>query len=354
MARPPSGIVALAVILGGGCGEEPGAAAPPPGDGTPCPLTAMDASGACWERAAPPGSGAFPGEWRPGKFPLGLVPIRAFRDELWMLAQAMAWSSGDGLSWAQQRKDDWGSRIGQAYVFFRGELWMSGGLEYDSRSFLRDLWRSTDGARWQRAGEAAWPAREGHTVVAFRDKLWLFGGAVHVAADRSPDGFVNDVWSSEDGVAWTQVTAAAPWPVMDSPRVLVFQDALFLLGGQGHAGVWRSPDGVSWTSLSPAPAWGARYDQGMTLFAGRLWVFGGEPAPRQVRRPGVAVQALNDIWYSADGVTWLPQAEHGPWSPRSGGTSVVFQDKLWLFSGKHTGSPDNWGGDIWTMQVVQR
>ena len=320
----------------------------------PCPLDEADRSQACWDQEAPYGSGAFPDDWSPGKFPLGLVPLRAFRDELWMVGRTAAWSSADGRGWARHPKDDWGERIGHAQVFFKGELWMFGGLEYQDRSFLNDVWRSADGERWTRAGVAAWPGREGATVVAFRDRLWLLGGAVHVTADRSPDQFVNDVWSSGDGLSWQQVSAAAPWPPMDSPRVFVFQDALHLVGGQGHAEVWRSTDGAEWSRLGSGPAaWGARYDQGAALFDGKLWVYGGEPAPRAARRSGTAVPAFNDVWYSADAVTWQRQTEHAPWTPRSGGTSAIFADKLWLYSGKHTGAADNWGGDVWTMRPAR-
>jgi hypothetical protein len=28
---------------------------------------------------------------------------------------------------------------------------------------------------------------------------------------------------------------------------------------------------------------------------------------------------------------------------------VVFHDKIWIYSGKHTGFDDNWGGDLWQM-----
>jgi hypothetical protein len=316
-----------------------------------CPLSAQDASGACWELVRPYGSGAFPDQWRPGKFPLGLVPLVAFGDQLWMIGRRSSYSSSDGLTWQAHAKDDWGERIGEAHVFFRGQLWTLGGLAYESRVFLNDVWRSPDGARWEQVGPAAWPGRENPTVVVFRDRLWLLGGAVRVDENRGPVGFVNDVWRSDDGLAWTQVTAAAPWPASDHPRVRVFQDALYLVGGQGHAQVWRSSDGESWTRLTERAPWADRYDQGVQVFDGRLWVYGGEPAPRQVRRAGTVVQAFNDIWYSEDGVSWHRQADHGPWTPRSGGHSVVFRDRLWVFSGKHTGAADNWGGDLWTMRV---
>ena len=345
--------LALAMVVIG-CRDEPPPLDPGPVGPAPCPLDATDDSRACWERAAPYGSGAFAGEWRPGKFPLGLMPVVA-KERLWMVAQKESFSSADGMTWTEHRKADWGERIGHAVVFFRGQLWMFGGLAYQERTFLHDIWRSPDGERWEKAGEAAWPGREDQTMVAFHDRLWLFGGAVHVATpDRSADGFINDVWVSDDGLAWAQVTAAAPWPAMDYPQVQVFQDALFLLGGQGQGDVWRSPDGVAWTRLERPPSWQARFDHGTALFDGRLWLYGGEPAPRAPRHSGVAIPALNDVWYSLDGVTWRRQTEHGPWTPRSTRVSVVFRDRLWLFSGKRTGAPDNWGGDVWTMGVVPR
>ena len=29
-----------------------------------------------------------------------------------------------------------------------------------------------------------------------------------------------------------------------------------------------------------------------------------------------------------------------------------FQDKIWIYSGKHTGASDNWGGDVWQMTAA--
>jgi hypothetical protein len=40
--------------------------------------------------------------------------------------------------------------------------------------------------------------------------------------------------------------------------------------------------------------------------------------------------------------------QHAPWSTRAAHYSIVFDNKLWIFSGK-TGRADSQTGDIWTM-----
>ena len=322
-----------------------------PGPSAPamCATAGVAAPSGCWREVLPLGSGGFPASpgssdtpvWQPGRFPLTLVPHVAFNDELWMTAQTLAFSSADGVTWTKRDKTDWGERIYHSVVYFKGKLWMYGGMDYEARSFLNDVWSSSDGTTWAKVGTAAWPARGGQTMVVYRGKLWLFGGANHAAADRSTDGFLNDVWVSDDGLAWTEVTDAAPWSARDYAGVVVFADNLYLIGGQGQSDIWRSPDGKDWTTLS-AEAWSPRHDYGRAVFDGELWVFGGWT--------GQSTNALNDVWFSSDGVTWNRQAEHAPWAERAP-IATVFRDKIWIFSGKHTGGADNWGGDLWQMSA---
>jgi hypothetical protein len=84
---------------------------------------------------------------------------------------------------------------------------------------------------------------------------------------------------------------------------------------------------------------------GCLVFDNKIWVFGGRDT-----NPDHHLGAQNDVWFSADGSKWYRHAEHAPWSVRSGGNSVVFQDKLWLFSGKHTGANPVWKGDVWVLE----
>jgi N-acetylneuraminic acid mutarotase len=245
-----------------------------------------------------------------------------------------------GLAWTEHPKTDWGERIYESIVYFKGRLWMYGGLEYQSRRFLNDMWSSSDGVTWSNLGTAAWSPRGGQTVVAYHDRLWLFGGADHIAGDRSTDSFLNDVWVSDDGNTWTQVTAAAHWSPRDKAGVVAFQGSLYLLGGKSTSDVWRSSNGRDWTRLVADADWGPRHDFARVVYDGGLWVFGGWKDR--------STDALNDVWYSPDGTSWSRQVDHAAWAPRSP-VSVVFHDKIWIYSGKHTGFDDNWGGDLWQM-----
>jgi N-acetylneuraminic acid mutarotase len=139
-------------------------------------------------------------------------------------------------------------------------------------------------------------------VLVYHDRLWLFGGAIRVAQDRSTDQFLNDVWVSDDGLTWTQVTGAAAWPPRDYPGVIVFDDQLYVVGGQGHTDVWRTADGKDWTPLVAQAPWGPRHGAAQVVFDGKLWVFGGFI--------GTSTNALNDV-VPDDGITWT-RALHAP------------------------------------------
>ena len=115
---------------------------------------------------------------------------------------------------------------------------------------------------------------------------------------------------------------------------MIFDEHLYLLGGQGIADVWRSSDGRDWTQLTAEAGWGMRRDFARLAYDGKIWVFGGWKDR--------STNALNDVWYSSDGTTWSRQTDHAPWGPRSP-IAVVFDNKIWIYSGKHTGAADNWG-----------
>jgi hypothetical protein len=105
-------------------------------------------------------------------------------------------------------------------------------------------------------------ARSGHASAVFQGALWVFGGFnPNARGDRS--SYLADVWCSRDGRAWRNVTMDAPWKGRRGHQVVVFDGALYLIGGYrvyvkdgvsygGAANdVWRSADGTNWEEIKP-------------------------------------------------------------------------------------------------------
>lgn len=296
-----------------------------------------------WKQLAPPGSGTHQYEWKKGTYPSAVVPVKAWNNELWMVGRNKTWSSKDGVQWKDHDKRDWGERISTTTVFFNNALWTSGGMEYATTKFLNEIWSSKDGENWTRVVEhAEWSPRKNHTLVVFKGKLWLFGGETSVDEHKAPNEFINDVWTSDDGLKWRKILNSAPWEVRGSPRILVFRDRLWLVGGQGRSDVWNSEDGKHWKKVTDSTPWNGRYDYGATAFDSLLWVYGGRDSnPRN---------AHNDVWFSPNGVNWIQQTSEAPWTRRSGGFSIALHDRLLLYGGKHTGHEDGFSGDIWALE----
>jgi hypothetical protein len=161
-----------------------------------------------------------------------------------------------------------------------------------------------------------------HTSVVFSNRLWVIGGY-----DRSRSR--NDVWSSTDGLTWTQATANAPWAERGGHTSVVFNNRLWVIGGYSGGSnrndVWSSVDGVTWTQATGAAPWAARWNHTSVVFDNRLWVIGGDVGGGSIY--------FNDLWFSPDGITWNQTTLSAPWTARRDHTSVVFDNRLWVIGG---------------------
>ena len=140
-------IVALVAVMAVGCGGQVTWSSPQTSPDQSCPSLNTPPLEGCWQTVLPLGSGGYPADpdsansplREPGRFPLTLAPPIAYHGKLWMTAQTRAYSSPDGLTWTEHAKTDWGERIYESMVYFKGRLWMFGGLDYQARSFLNDV-----------------------------------------------------------------------------------------------------------------------------------------------------------------------------------------------------------------------
>jgi len=252
--------------------------------------------------------------------------------------------------------------------------------------------------RWERLTErAGWQPRDSQGELVFGGRLWIFGGWFN-SFEAPP----RDVWSSADGREWTQVTPAAPWKHSDLPMTVVHDGRMWLMGGwfngrlPGHAAsaeVWSSADGRAWRQATAAAGWSPRLAGGLVSFKGRMWVLGGTEnyyfgdasslrndvwssadgadwrletadagwAPRAYHQAVVLgdhiyvlgggnyvphYEARNDVWRSADGVRWERITEEAPWHPRLWFSSVVYRDRIWVLGGWSNQPARNWN-DVW-------
>ncbi|MBX3451690.1 MAG: galactose oxidase [Planctomycetaceae bacterium] len=247
------------------------------------------ADGKNWERVAARSP------WKHSDFPMGV----SFRDRMFLMggwhngrlpdasASNQVWSSRDGADWKLETKDaGWSARMAGAVVVFQDKLWLLGGIQKyyfgDNSDLKNDVWCSDDGVNWTCVTEAAaWPARAYHQAVAFNGKLYVFGGGNYL-----PEYQVrNDVWCSEDGKTWTQLTEAAEWP----PRIwfgsAVYRDRIWVLGGWSNNparnwnDVWSSTDGKTWEQFKTPTIWKERHEHSVYVKDDAIWVAGGHAQP---------------------------------------------------------------------------
>lgn len=207
------------------------------------------------------------------------------------------------------------------------------------------------GPDWVRVTPAAgWQPRDSQGEVVFRDQLWLFGGWFDSFA--APP---RDVWSSPDGKNWKKVTGEAPWKHSDLPMTAVFRDRIWFLGGwyngrlPGHSAsneVWSSADGVSWEQVTPSAEWSPRIAAGLVVFKNKLWLLGGT----ENYYFGDASSLKNDVWSSDDGKTWKRATAQAPWSPRAYHQAVVHGGKMWVLGGGNYVPQYHAVNDVWCSE----
>jgi hypothetical protein len=272
-----------------------------------------------------------------------------------------------GYRWTQvATRAAFAPRDGAGALVYKGRMFLIGGWnpgdrEHFPRICNNEVWSSADGSRWRLEKKNTfldrtfdltrdWEGRHTAGYVVYQDRLWIIGG------DVNQGHYHKDVWNSADGREWALVNSGKPVPW--GPRALhytvVFQDKIWVLGGQTipaiaeapeafHRDVWTTRDGVTWRPVKPRePYWSARGMIGGTaVFRGRLWVLGGGTYDT----PQVKTRNFyNDVWSSADGVAWTRHVEQAPWPPRQYHDVAVFDGRLWVLEGY---SPQGNRNDVW-------
>ena len=202
------------------------------------------------------------------------------------------------------------------------------GCEYESYSDYDTPPYDGDFTWTEVAHNAGWAKRWDHGVVSFNDELWLFGG--YNPGGFEGDSYLEDVWMSEDGENWTQISSEAPWHGRRGHATVVFDDgsgpAIFLIGGfevdetTGHRqytnDVWKSRDGYTWNQIKPRTYhqnpdslndWFPRFNHNVVSAphdgTEYLYLLGGMT---MLENHAVKYSTIyfNDVWRSTDGIEW--------------------------------------------------
>jgi hypothetical protein len=293
------------------------------------------------------------------------------------------WSSPDGKKWTRVKPNtfgtsafnpatDWEGRHMAGWAVLQNKLWIIGG-DSNQCHYQPNVWNSSDGVHWTEvASNVPWGNRVLFYTVVFKNRLWVMGGQTLQLDDcqgpAAPEQVYNDVWSSSDGANWTLVKPSSigraylgsakppPQPSAEpatwSARgvicgAVVFNGRIWLIGGGVYGtpsnpevlynDVWSSADGVSWSRAIDHTPWNPRIYHDITVYDGHMWVIGGHAADGDGN--------LADVWYSSDGVQWT-QLPNTPWLARHAASAAAFNGVLWLTGGTADGGSQN---DVWSL-----
>jgi len=291
------------------------------------------------------------GGWNPGE--KKLFP-RICTNEVWSSAGGMEWRRDKANTFLDASFDatkDWEGRHTAGYAVFKDKMWIIGG-DVNQGHYHFDVWNSSDGKEWTHVNKGKpvpWGPRALHYTVTHDNKIWVIGGQTIPQLAKEKEIFYRDIWNTTDGIHWTEVKPKGTfWPQRGMiGGSAVFQGKIWILGGGTYDtpkmptrkffnDVWSSVDGIIWTQHVDKAPWESRQYHDVAVFDGSLWIM-----------EGYASGNRNDVWHSADGVHWheLPKT---PWAPRHAASVFVHDNALWMVAG------NNMESDVWKLTRKER
>jgi N-acetylneuraminic acid mutarotase len=224
------------------------------------------------------------------------------------------------------------------------------------------VWSSADGLTWTVSTPAVatdrWSIRERINAVVFKDKLWVIGGSAYpgFGNTNSLGTAYNDVWNTENGETWTNITTAAQFPPRKDPAVIVYKEKIWVFGGIDNGNVhlndiWNSADGITWTKVTQVNAMPIRRGHQVIVHRNQLLLIGGE-----TRISPTEVTAQNDLWVSEDdGVNWTkviegdPRALPAQFPTRMNFNAFVNNNVIWVLGGTSRSATNTYSivNEIW-------
>lgn len=280
-----------------------------------------------------------------------------YDDHLWILGGWFSpqepnpldvWKSPDGKKWTRTiEAAPWVQSDLPVSLVYKGKMWIMGGRKLPGTEVSNKVWSSTDGTAWTlETPSAGWSPRLAPGFVVFKDKMWVLGGTSDFYKHNDETLF-NDVWSTSDGKDWKLDAADAGWSKRTHAQAVVFDNKMWIMGGGQWKpqsipcnDVWSSEDGVHWTEVTPAAPWKPRMWFSCVAYRGHMWVLGGWSMENG---------NFNDVWFSRNGRDWTELKSNVVWTKRHEHSAYVFKDKIWL-AGGHA-EPLN--SEVWSLELPE-
>ena len=225
----------------------------------------------------------------------GFVAVGAYDD---LDRQADIWTSPDGRTWTRVPSEQLGPGVVNDVTIGGPGLVAVGAGGRVGGSYRAAVWTSVDGLTWTRYSDGphfGFAAMHGVTA----------GGPGIVAV-----GYNNHAWFSADGLTWNLATvplapgrSCVPWPCgpMHMVDVAAAGGRFVAVGNNWDTErpvIWTSADGMAWTDVPLDPE---IFPAG-TNFADYGGVLTGGPDGFTLTRSN---QDVTESWTSSDGLSWL-------------------------------------------------
>jgi hypothetical protein len=254
--------------------------------------------------------------------------------------QAAAQAQGN---WSLVNGTAWPPRSDHSFTVFQGQVWVIGGEQYiDSWTVLRDVWSSPDGVSWTQAPTPAFPGVAYHAVEVLNDTLVLTGGGVCIGAYTTVcftyDWF-NTTWTSKDGTTWLplpppQGGAAAGPGARGGHTLTPFGNVLILTGGLNNTADFNDVWSFDGAAWSQLTPAAAWAPRSFHQVV--TYEPAGAAAPLLVLTGGGNMTGeVSEVWTSADGVEWVLLTSSPGWSARTAHATVAVGGLLFVFAGMH-------------------
>lgn len=165
------------------------------------------------------------------------------------------------------------------------------------------------------------------------------GVAYSLMADNSLGSAMKSIELLPMPLGWYRFTGNAPFKFPEPLMVLKYRNKIWAMASNLMNSVYYSFDGVNWIPATNNIPWQTRSYAAGVVFKDKMWLMGGQV-------PGGS--CLNDVWSSTDGASWTKETGAAQWSARRsfGCFMVPGVDKIFIVGGLD--SSGNCLNDVWS------